>query len=356
MYRVDGLPSRAAHAIAHMPGCLVNRKPPTIADVARVAGVSVPTVSRVLTGNIPVGPKRRAMVENAIAELGYRPNAAARALVSGRRSMIAVLAANTSRYGYARTIEGIEEAARSAGYMVVITVIETAEPESVNSAIDMVLGHSIAGAIVLDFDEPGHEAVAALPRNLPVVVAAPTPSRSVDLPRAYLGDQRGAKTATEYLLSLGHETVHHIALPSSGRRGGRTAGWAAALRAAGIDPPPALETTWDPLDAYDLAKTLAADRSVTAVLAGNDEVALAVLRAMHEQGRDVPGDVSVIGFDDQPIASLVSPALTTVAQDFAELGRQTFALLNRALDNTSGPTRANVPARLVIRESTGKRR
>ena len=327
-------------------------KPPTIADVARVAGVSVPTVSRVLTGNIPVAEKRRSQVLKAIEELGYRPNAAARALVSGRRSMIAVLAANTSRYGYARTVEGIEEAARAAGYMVVITVVETAEPEAVNSAVDMVLSHAVAGVIVLDFDEPGHAAMSALPRNVPVVVAAASPSRSVDLPRAYLADQRAARAATEYLLSLGHRTVHHIALPSTGRRGGRTAGWAAALKDAGVEVPEALSASWNPLDAYELAKTLAADPTVTAVLAGNDEVAVAVLRAMTEQGRRVPEDVSVIGFDDQPIASLVSPSLTTVAQDFAELGRQSFALLGRAIGGVEGRTTISVPARLVVREST----
>ena len=327
-------------------------KPPTIADVARRAGVSVPTVSRVLTGNIPVGPKRRALVERAIAELGYRPNAAARALVSGRRSLIAVLAANTSRYGYARTVEGIEEAARAAGYMVVITVVETAEGTDVNTAVDMVLSHAVAGVIVLDFDEPGHATLAALPANIPVVVAAASLSKSIDLPRAYLADQRAARQATEYLLSLGHATVHHIALPTSGRRGGRTAGWLAALKAVGIEPPPALATSWNPIDAYELAKTLAADPTVTAVLAGNDEVALAVLRAMTEQGRRVPAEVSVIGFDDQPIASLVSPALTTVAQDFAELGRQSFALLEREISGAAGHRTVSVPARLVVREST----
>lgn len=331
-------------------------KAPTIADVARVAGVSVPTVSRVLTGAIPVSAKRRELVERAIAELGFRPNAAARALVSGTRSMVAVLAANTSRYGYAKTIEGIEEAARAAGYMVVITVVETAEHDAVRTAVAMVLSHSVAGVIVLDFDEPGHAAVTALPQAVPVVVAAAAPSRAIKLPRAYLADQRGARQATSYLLSLGHETVHHIALPSSGRRGGRTAGWSAALQAAGIRPPKHLSTTWDPLHAYELAKSLAADPTVTAVLAGNDEVAAAVLRAMTEQGRSVPGDVSVIGFDDQPIASLVTPALTTVAQDFAELGRQSFTLLENSINGSTGQDPVSVPTKLILRASTGPSR
>ncbi len=331
-------------------------KAPTIADVARVAGVSVPTVSRVLTGSIPVSAKRRELVQGAIETLGYQPNAAARALVSGTRSMVAVVAANTSRYGYAKTVEGIEEAARAAGYMVVITVVETADANDVRTAVAMVLSHSVAGVIVLDFDEPGHAALTALPDTVPVIVAAAAQSRAIMLPRAYLADQRGARQATEFLLSLGHETVHHIALPSSGRRGGRTAGWSAALQAAGIRPPKHLTTTWDPLDAYVLAKSFATDPDVTAVLAGNDEVAAAVLRAMTEQGRSVPGDVSVIGFDDQPIASLVTPTLTTVAQDFAELGRQSFTLLERSINRTEGQHTISVPARLIIRGSTGPKR
>jgi DNA-binding LacI/PurR family transcriptional regulator len=144
-------------------------------------------------------------------------------------------------------------------------------------------------------------------------------------------------------------------LPSSGRKGGRTAGWRAALKAGGVEPPPTLSTSWSLSDAYELAKTLAADPTVTAVLAGNDEVALAVIRALTEQGRRVPEEVSVVGFDDQPIASLVTPALTTVAQDFAELGRQSFALLDRAINRSGGARTISVPARLVIRESTARR-
>lgn len=316
--------------------------------------MSVPTVSRVLTGSIPVGLKRTERVRQAIQQLGYRPNAAARALVSGRRSMIAVLTANTSLYGYARTIEGIEGAARAAGYMTVITVVETTDPTEVNAAIDMILGEGVAGVVVLDYDEPGHAVAGALPDVIPVVVAAASASKSTSWPRAYLADQRGARQATEYLLSLGHRTVHHIALPNSGRRGGRTAGWSAALKAAGLEPPEPLHTGWDPVEAYRLAQTLAADADVTAVLAGNDEVAVAVLRALAEKGRRVPDDVSVIGFDDQPLAALVTPALTTVAQDFVELGRRAFHLLSGQLGDSDAPQTASVPARLVVRESTAR--
>lgn len=265
--------------------------------------------------------------------------------------MIAVLAGNTSRYGYAKTVEGIEEAARSVGCMVTITVVETADPTDVNTAVDMVLSEGVAGVVVLDYDAPGHATLQALPPRLPIVAAAASPSRSSTIPRAYLADQQAARQATNYLLGLGHRTVHHIALPSSGRRGGRTAGWQSALSKAGVDVPEPLHTSWDPLHAYELAKTLAADLNVTAVLAGNDEVALGVLRAMSEQGRRVPHDVSVIGFDDQPIAALATPALTTVAQDFVELGRRAFGLLEQTIEGMS-PRTLSVPARLVIREST----
>ena len=121
------------------------RRPPVIADVARVAGVSVPTVSRVLTGSTPVSAAKRAQVMAAIEELGYRANAAARALVTARHSMIAVIAGNTTRYGYALTLQGVEEAARAAGYIVVITVVEWQEPAVVDAAVGLVLGQSVAG-------------------------------------------------------------------------------------------------------------------------------------------------------------------------------------------------------------------
>jgi DNA-binding LacI/PurR family transcriptional regulator len=144
-------------------------KPPVIDDVARRAGVSVPTVSRVLTGAAKVSDDKRARVLAAIEELKFRPSAAARALVARAPKSIAVLAGDTSRYGYAETIRGIEESARNAGYLVTITVVETPHDDSVDVAVSLVLNQPLAGVIVLKFDPAGVAALQKIPSDIPTV-------------------------------------------------------------------------------------------------------------------------------------------------------------------------------------------
>jgi DNA-binding LacI/PurR family transcriptional regulator len=325
---------------------------PVIADVARRAGVSVPTVSRVLTGSVPVSEARRTRVLMAIKELGFHPNASARALVSGRRSMIGIIAPNTTRYGYARTLQGVEEAARASGYVVVIVVVESEEPTEIQAAIDLVLGQAVGGVVVIELDPVAVSVSEALPTTIPVVVARDERMRSSSLPHAYVRDRNLAAEATRYLLSLGHRTVHHLAIPSAARGRGRALGWRAALVAAGAPVPDQVDALYDPASGYSAGRKLVEDPDVTAVLCGNDEVAIGLMRALAEAGRSVPGDVSVIGFDDQPFATMWVPSLTTVAQDFDELGRRAFALLDSQIRTGSSAHTSSLSPRLVIREST----
>jgi DNA-binding LacI/PurR family transcriptional regulator len=336
-------------------------RPARIDDVAKLAGVSVPTVSRVLTGAQRVSPDKYERVVRAIADLDYRPSGAARTLASGRPSAIAILAGNTSRYGYALTIEGIEEVARAAGYLVLIAVIENDELTSGAAAVDQVLSHSVAGVIVLKFDPAGVTALAALPDNVPRVVVSGQRERTGF--QAVIDEALGAREATEHLLGLGHRTVHHLAIPATGREDGRTVGWRKALQGSGAEVPDVLGWTWDPNEARRIGRQLGADRpEITAVLCGNDEIAMGLIRGLQDAGRRVPGDVSVIGFDDHPLAPLWSPALTTVAQDFVDLGRRSFQLLASQLSRgengqesgrrTAGPRRSSRPAVLILREST----
>jgi DNA-binding LacI/PurR family transcriptional regulator len=329
------------------------RRVPVITDVARAAGVSVPTVSRVLNGTLPVSDHKRALVLRAVHELGYRPNGAARALVTGRRSMITVIAGNTTRYGYTMTIHGIEEAARAAGYLVGITVIDSgAAQQPVAAAVDLVLGQPVAGVIVLDFDEQGGRAVTAMPDTVPLAVVS---SRTLPpgIPRVLFDDRRGGYEATYHLLGLGHRTVHHVAMPESGRPNGRLLGWRSALQDAGAAVPEVLDTDWTVGSGYRAGRALAAMPDVSAVFCGNDEIAFAVLKALQDAGRDIPGDVSVVGFDDHPHAALWSPPLTTVGQDFAELGRAAVALLLAVIDESPPPTpAASAGVHLVVRDST----
>jgi DNA-binding LacI/PurR family transcriptional regulator len=323
-------------------------------DVAKLARVSVPTVSRVLTGSVPVSPHRRERVLAAIEELGYRPNGAARALIKGHQSVISVLAGDTARYGYALTIQGIEEAARAAGFIVMITVIESAEKEVVKEAIDLALTNPVSGVIVLKFDLAGIAAVRQLGSSVPVVAAAGNKGGRV--PHAVLDDTAAAVTATEYLLGLGHRTVHHVAVPAAGRRSGRAAGWYKALERAGAEIPPLLQADWDPRSAYRIGLELAQRDDVTAVLCGNDELAIGLIRALHDSGRRVPEDISVVGFDGHPLGALCLPALTTVEQDFVDLGRRAFRQVAALLgEGTPQQTSTSTPT-LVIRESTAPAR
>ncbi|SDO75932.1 transcriptional regulator, LacI family [Microbacterium testaceum StLB037] len=329
----------------------LDRDVPGIVDVAEKAGVSLSTVSRVLSGRTPVSDRLRRKVEAAVAELGYRPNAAAQSLVSGRRSTVAVFARNTIRYGYAATLQGIEEAARAAGYVVMIAVVESDDPAAISAAVDGALSQPLAGAIVIEFDELGVATLAAMPKTVPVVAAAGARRPPGETPHAFLDDYVGGHEATTYLLAQGHRTVHHVAIPATRPGTGRAWGWRAALEEAGASVPPLLQANYSPTSGYDVAQSMIDDASVTAVLCGNDELAIGVARAYQEVGRRIPDDVSIVGFDDQPFARMWTPALTTVRQDFVDLGRRTFALLGEWLEHGRAPEDSAVTPQLVVRES-----
>lgn len=325
-------------------------RPVTISDVARLAGVSVPTVSRVLTGAAKVSDGRRRQVLDAISELGYRPSAAAQTLASRRSNVIGIVAGNTSRYGYAEAIRGVEEAARAAGLLSFIVVVETADEADVSAATDAVLRQSPAGVVVLKFDPPGVAALAALQPHIPVVALSGVPESGV--PQAVLDESHAAAAITRHLLGLGHRTVHHVRVPPSGKEDGRTAGWRHALAEAGIETPAIRDVSWDPRSAYAVGIEIAAEADVTAVLCGNDETAMGLIRGLHDAGKGVPTDVSVAGFDDHPLAAMFLPSLTTARQDFAELGRHGMAQLDALLAGAAPLALETVDPPVLIREST----
>lgn len=322
--------------------------------MAKRAGVSVPTVSRVLNGSVPVSHERRSRVLAAIEELGYHPNGAARALAMGNQQLVTVLTSNTTRYGYAATIQGIEEAAREAGYMVTIAVVESDERGRVAQAINQVLGQPMTGTIVLEYDPAGLAAVRAVPNWLPVVVASSGSPTSGTAAYAAMDDRIAAAHATAYLLDLGHRTVHHIAIPSADGESARTLGWREALRESGAEVPDVVHSDWEPLVGYRMGRRLLDAGDVTAVLCGNDELAMAVMRAATDLGMRVPDDVSVVGFDDSPLSVLWSPALTTVRQDFRRLGRDAFELLQTQVNRPAEVAPVRIVPELIVRASAGR--
>jgi DNA-binding LacI/PurR family transcriptional regulator len=325
---------------------------PVMRDVARLAGVSHQTVSRVLNGEESVRPAVRQRVEAAIAQLGYRRNASARALASRRTMNLGVLSTGTSQYGPSQTLFAIADTARLAGYAtVLITLTDTGRP-AMRAAFEQLTRDLVDGIIVLAPLAAAANAAESIDVDVPLVMFEPgldngTTMISVD-------EGLGARLATRHLLDLGHRTVHHVSGPD-GWLGSlaRVNGWREEVSAAGRVAPPPLVGDWTAGSGYEAGRAIAQDPDVTALFVANDQMALGVLAALADAGRAVPGDVSVVGFDDTPESALFRPALTTVALDFAEVGRRCVRRLLQLVAGGS-PLEPDPPIRpqLVVREST----
>lgn len=328
------------------------RTGPSIGDVARLAGVSPQTVSRVSTSALNVRPETRQRVLDAMEQLGYSPNNAARALRYGSFRTIGLVAHRLSRTGEARTMEAVVEAARRERYTVTLVDVETPSSADVDAAVQRLTHQSIDGLVIIRA-ETATPTTLALPPRVPVVVSD---SRFVGPPPAVGADQTsGTIAAVDHLLGLGHRTVHHLAGPlDSNPAQMRAAAWADALRAAGRDVPPPLHGDWSARSGYVNGLAVAADADVTAVLCANDEMAAGLVRALYEQGRRVPEDVSVVGFDDIPLAEYLWPPLTSVRQDFAQIGERLIELLLRQVEGGESldDQHVLVPTTLIERSST----
>jgi DNA-binding LacI/PurR family transcriptional regulator len=325
-----------------------------MADVALLAGVSGMTVSRVLNEHPGVKPDNRARVLAAMAQLDYRPNAAARALSTGRSRTLGVVSFDSTYYGPAATLFGIEQAAREAGYLVNIVTMRSAGRRGGREVAEHLRAQSFDGIILAAPHDWTADAVRHLPDDIPLVaVDVDEVQRSVTV--VGVGQYSGAVRATDYLLALGHETVWHVAGPADWPAARtRERAWRDTLSAAGCPPPPVLRGDWSARSGYEQVKLVAGRERISAVFAGNDQMALGALRALREAGLDVPGQVSLVGFDDVPEAAHYWPPLTTVRQDFDEVGRRGLDLL---VEQISGVPRIErlvvVEPELIVRQSSG---
>lgn len=320
-------------------------------DVARLAGVSHQTVSRVLNDHPSVREATRARVVAAIKELDYRRNLAARALVTGRSQTLGVISFDTTLYGPASTLYGIEQAARDAGYFVTIASLKTIDRESVLEALDRLMSQFVDGIIVIAPQKSAAKAIADLPNTIPLVAIGSGLGKNV--PAVSVDQYVGAAAATQHLLDHGHSTVWHVAGPRDWLESeGRLSAWQRTLEAAGADVPQPLVGDWSARSGYEAGRVLARITRLSAVFAANDHMALGVMRALTEAGLRVPEDVSLIGFDDVPEAEFFTPPLTTVRQDFDELGRRSLAMLLGQISSQPVETdTSRVPATLVVRDS-----
>ena len=330
-------------------------RPAVMADVGQLAGVSHQTVSRVINGSRHVSPPTRERVLAAMAELGYRPNSIARALVTGRSQTLGVVSVDTTLYGPASTLFGIERAAHEAGYFIIVASLRALDRASVDEAIERLRLQAVDGILVIVSEQEAAEALLEVSPDVPVVAVEAGPGSGI--PVVAVDQLSGAHAATRHLLDLGHTTVHHVSGPARSLEAGlRIHAWRQALRDEGCSAPEPLVGDWSPRSGYVHGRTLAADPEVTAVFVANDQMALGLVRALHEAGRRIPGEISVVGFDDIPEAPYFTPPLTTVRQDFGELGSRSLRVLVRAIEAAGAggatPEGSLIAPHLVVREST----
>jgi DNA-binding LacI/PurR family transcriptional regulator len=321
-------------------------------DVARLAGVSHQTVSRVLNDHPNVRPETRSRVLEAMRALNYRRNLAARTLVTRRSHTLGLIGFETTLFGPASMLYGIEQAARSEGYFVTIASYRTLDRESVLEAIDRLCEQSVEGIVAIAPKNSVAQALVQVPPGLPAVSVGGADEESVHTVR--IDNAAGAARATQHLLDLGHTTVHHVSGPVDWPEAReRTDGWRNTLYAAGAPVPPVRPGDWSAASGYEQGKLLSADPSVTAIFCGNDQMALGALRALHEAGRPAPTHVSIVGFDDAPESAYYIPPLTTVRQDFAELGRRSIDVLVAQITSGVRPqSHIVLSPELIVRSST----
>lgn len=333
------------------------RRPASGVDVARAAGVSQKTVSRVLNDDPHVRQDVRDRVRAAMAQLGYRPNRAARSLVLGRTRTIGLLSVGSTAFGPSALMVATERAVRGAGYALLLVNTFDDDADALSSGMSSLLDQGVDAVVI---NEPiGMLDVPAIRAEVGVPVLSLSgeygfSSREIVVASDEVG---GVRQAVDYLLAEGHSTVHHVAGPPTWySSANRELAWRTALEDHGAPVPAVLVGDWSAGSGYAAGVVLAGDPDVSAVFVANDEMAIGMIRALQEYGRSVPGDISVIGFDDIPSAAYLSPALTTVRQNLAATASRGVDLLLETIDglHEHGLTET-VPADLVVRETTRRR-
>lgn len=335
----------------------MSTKPPTLTDVAKFAGVSLSTVSRVVEDSTKVTAATRDKVKAAMQEIGYYGNAAARQLVSGSSSTIGIITSSTSHYGYSRTIEGIEAEARKAGTATLIAVADNESDEAVRQAISIVVSQNPAGVLILDYDSVGAAVLAALPKHLATIAVTSAGRPFQGTVSVCIDDHAGGYNLGKHLIAQGHRSIFMISPNYYPEQGTRSDGITKALREARLPEYPTFQCdNWLPESGYAKAMEILDNYGdkVTAIVCANDELAVGAMRAIAEKNLRVPDDISCAGFDDHHVAAFLPTALTTIRQDFEQLGISAFQLLADVIANRSVPPNLTViEPRLIIRESTG---
>ncbi|MBF4513340.1 LacI family DNA-binding transcriptional regulator [Plantibacter sp. VKM Ac-2885] len=339
----------------------------TIFDVARLAGVSHQTVSRVLNDLPNVRPATRQRVEQAITQLRYTPSQAARSLVTRRSRTIGLITTGGPDYGPSSTALGFNEAARDARYAVSMASMLESDPASLRQAVELLLRQNVEAIVLIPAHRGALDAVRGIELGVPLVAVESTHRDGFH--RVSIDQYQGARILVDHLVGLGHRRIAHLAGPADSVDAlERVRGWRDALSEHGLVAREPLVGDWTPASGFRLGRELVADLGVgddddgrsggrvgglfTAVFAANDQMALGVIHALSERGLRVPDDVSVVGFDDIPEAEHFAPPLTTMRQDFPELGRTIMSTLLEVLSDADSIGVVRSVPQLIVREST----
>lgn len=322
-----------------------------IFDVARLAGVSHQTVSRVINDLPNVRPATRERVQRAIAQLNYSPSPAARALVTRRTRTIGLVTPGISDYGPASLAMHFNFAAREARYHVESVSAPSDDPKAISAMVDGLLRQRVDAIVLVVTEEAVLELVRELDLRIPVVAAASSPRRS---PLIVSIDQyRGARSAVRHLVELGHTEILHVGGPRTALDAmERVRGWRDELAAHGLVATTPVFGDWSAASGHRLGADLAVEPGM-ALFVGNDHMAIGILSALRARGLRVPEDVSVVGFDDVPEAGYLFPPLTTVRQDFHILGELIMQKVLLAVEEPDTVTEDTpLPTHLILRQST----
>jgi LacI family transcriptional regulator len=334
--------------------------PATIRDVARRAGVSTATVSRILAGIGAARPETRERVERAARELAYRPSGIARSLKLRTTRTLGLIVTDIENPYFPQLVRTIEDAARADGYGVLLCNADD-DPDREAAYLDLLVERRVDGIIIAASGLGSHQRDWLAGAPLPVVLVN-TVAEGVPLPAIVSDNRAGGRAAVEHLLALGHRRIGHVtAAPRNVDAPDRLAGARNAIDADGVAAELEVASGDPGVVGGERAMHDLLDRvpDLTAVFAYNDLMAIGAMRAIRASGRRVPEDVSVVGFDDVDLAAYVDPALTTIAQSTAEMGRWAFDRLAGLLaepDRSDRPEVVRLPVRLEIRRSTAPAR
>lgn len=321
-------------------------------EVAAAAGVSRQTVSRVLNDHPSIRPATRERVLSAMADLNFRPNRAARMLTTARSRTIGVLASSASSlFGPASSIDAVEQAGREAGYFVTVAHAASLDGAELAAALDHLSDQSVEGVVVIAPQRAVQEAMSALSLSVPSVTLHG--AGVVGDEGVFVDQFEGARLATRHLIERGHTRIAHLSGPGDWSEArARREGFVAEAAAAGLEAVVSREGDWTAASGAAIgAELLAGGFAPTGIFSSNDQMALGVLHAARRLGLRVPDDLAVVGFDDIPEAAFFAPPLTTIRQDFAELGRRCVARLVALIEGRELAFAAPVAPVLVQRDS-----